>query len=291
MSQGRGVRDALKSIVPSWLADRADDLNKGFKVLWVIAQMADGVIQTSIEGVKAALPGLGTSTALALLGASRRILRGLAETDAEYAARLRQWLTIWTNAASDETLLLLLQTFLGPDNIGMPVMRIVNRAGLFTTLAADGVTFTQVQDSAWATAATSWDAVYQPERAQWWSDIWLIAYIDSARWPVYPTLSGPEFAAAWGSGELGTGHQVPQVAPQGVASIIADMKGAHTFVQSIIFTCDTGLFVPGSLGGVNNPNGRWGNFSAPNATTRIQARTRTIVSPSPTRYWACLRGG
>jgi hypothetical protein len=143
MSQGRGVRDALKSIIPSWLADRAGGLNKGFKVLWTIALMADGIVKASIEGVQAALPGIGTPTALRYIGASRRIIRGLGESDAAYAARLRGWLDLWTNAASDETTLRLLQAFLGPEpNGSTPACRIINRAGLFSYLDASG-NFTQ----------------------------------------------------------------------------------------------------------------------------------------------------
>lgn len=292
MSQGRGVRDALKSIVPAWLADRADDLNKGFKVLWVIAQMADGIVQTSIEGVKAALPGLGTPTALALIGASRRILRGVSETDDEYAARLRTWLDVWTNAASDEVLLQLLQGFLGPD-IALPKLRLITRAGHFTTLNVDG-SFTYDTDTDWTIPGSSWDTFYQPHHDQWWSDIWIVVYVNASRWPIYTSLTDPAWTAIWGAGTLGLGHQVPREAAQGVMSIIADMKGAHTFVQAVIFTTDTALYVPGALGGTGDPDGRWGSFSAPGFTSRVQAGVRTMSTGGglgAIRYWTPYRGG
>jgi hypothetical protein len=297
MSQGRGVRDALKSIVPSWLSDRAAGFNKGFKVLWTIAQIADGVIQTGIEGVQAALPGIGTPTALALIGASRGLIRGLTETDAEYAARLTTWLDVWVGAGSDETLISLLQNFLGPDSAGgpLPVVRMVNRAGLFTTIAANG-TITQTLDTDWTIPASSWDTIYNPEREQWWSDLWIIVYSQIntlQRWPIYTSLTDPAWVAAWGGSELGFGHAVPRVAYQGVMNIIANFKAAAAYVQAVIFTTDTTLFVPGLLGITGDPDGRWGNFSCRD-TGGIQIPIRTISTGGgigAVRYWCPPKGG
>lgn len=296
MSQGRGVRDALKSIVPAWLADRAAGLNKGFKVLWTIALMADGIVETSLEGVRAALPGVGTATALSLIGASRRIIRGLGESDDAYAARLRGWLDLWTQAASDETTIQLIQTFLGPEpSVGqqLATVQIMNRAGLFTRVDENGV-ITQTIDTDWTIPGLDWDTIYNPERAQWWSDIWLVVYVSAFRWTRYTDLTDPTWVAAWGAGTLGLGHPVPREAYQGVMNILADMKGAHTFVEAVIITTDTDLFAPGTFGSPDNPNGRWGNFSAPNVTTRIQEGVRNMASAFGskfTRYWAPVGGG
>jgi hypothetical protein len=69
------------------------------------------------------------------------------------------------------------------------------------------------------------------------SDIWIVLYVTDARWPFYYRASiDPAFIAAWGAGTLGTGHQVPREAYQGVMNIIADMKGAHTYVQAVIIS-------------------------------------------------------
>jgi hypothetical protein len=293
MSQGRGVRDALKSIVPAWLSDRAAGFNKGFKVLWTIALMADGIVEASLEGVRAALPGVGTATALHYIGASRRIIRGIGESDATYAARLRGWLDLWTNAASDETTLRLLQAFLGPEPDGStPTCRLINRAGLFSYLDSSGEFF-QDAPGTWTIPNLSWDLEYNPERSQWWSDIWIVLYVTNARWPFYFGLDDPAFAAAWGAGTLGTGHQVTREAYQGVMNIIADMKGAHTYVQAVIVSTDIELYAPDTLGIQGDPNGRWGAFSAPDSR-RIQIPERALTSnfgAGNIRYWAPPGGG
>ena len=283
---GRGIRDSIKSFVPNWLSNRLK-ANTAFRVLYVIAQMTDAMVETMIEGVRASQPGRGTSTADALIGQSRGILRGLSETDAQYEARLRAWLMLWQNAGSDQSLIRLIQGFLGPDASGIPVVRIVDRRGDFTSIDAAG-NITQTRDPAW-----NWDQYGEPARVNWWSDLWVIVYVDPTRWPTYSNLTDAAWLAAWGTyGGSGLGHQVPRAAVDGINSIIASFKGAHTFVQAVVISTDPSLFVPGALSTSGDPTGYWGWFSFALLPNNIQNPIRTTLNAGNTvRYWAPPNGG
>ena len=290
MSQAnRGIRDALKSIVPNWLSNRLKR-NTGFKVLWTWALLADGLVEVMLEGFRAAMPGKGTPTALGLIGQSRGIPRGIGESADAYAARLREWLTLWENAGSDETLMALLQAFLGVDNSRpLSPMRIVDRRGNFTSIDQFGVTSRTV-DTNW-----NWDSISNPERSTWWSDIWIIVYVDASRWQFYTGLLDFNWTQAWGdTGGFGwgEGHTVTREYVDGIMSIIATFKGAHTFINSVIITTDNNLFVPGSLGVAGNPNGKWGSFSYTEPSTGICAPIRTTITGAGNiRYWCPAGGG
>lgn len=277
MSSGRGLRHALKSFIPNWLSDR-----RGFKVayytLYNIALMADILVEVSLQGFRSPLPGIGTPTALPLIGQSRGLIQGLLESDGDYAARLTGWLYVWRDAGSADGLANLLKTYIGGPTT---TVRVVDRAGNFVSANADGTT-TETIDASW-----NWDKIYNPERTGWWSDIWIICYVDFTRWPVYTNLSDAAWLAAWGTyNGFGTGHQVPRNMVDGVNSIIAEFKGAHTFVESIVWTSDTTLFIPGYLAGV--PDGTWGGWSKQNATReQVAARLHGLT----TRYWNPRGGG
>ncbi len=275
----RNLRNALKSIIPNWLAD-VPGLNVGFAFLFIIALMGDLFIEAMLEGVFAAWPGKGTPTALALVGQSRGFTRGEAETDASYAERLRGWLDVWPNAGSDEVLARLIHIYLG-SNLKV---RVVDRKGQFTTIDTDGtVSFTT--DATW-----NWDATDIPERLTWCSDVWVIVYVTDGRWPTYYSLSDPAFISAFGHADgVGVGHEVPRAVPNDILSIISVFKGAHNWVEALVFTTDTAAFVPGSLG-VTYPNGTWGFWSR--YAGGVQSRARANDTAGGTvRYWIPVSGG
>ncbi len=266
----RNLRHALASIVPNWLAN-VPGLNVGYAVLYCIALLCDCLIEVMFEGLYAAYPGKGDSSALPYIGKSRGFGRFTGETDDAYAARLRAWLTTWPEAGSDELLVRLIQQFLG----GGLVVRAVDRRGRFTTIDGAG-NITIVSDATW-----NFDATELPARVGWWSDLWVIVYLDT-RWPVYTTLGDAAWIAGWGTytGDYGFGHQVPRSIPSDLKTLLAEFKGAHMYIEAIVFTTDTALFIPGSLT-AGFPNGRWGNWSRPIAGTQTPARAIT----SNLRYW------
>lgn len=270
----RGFRDSFRSYIPKWLSNRLDR-NVGYRFLYALIMPIDVMMQGVLEGVQAALPGYGTPTALPLIGRSRGILRGEVETDDAYAARQRAWLTTWTEAGSSERIAKEIHNYFG----NHPMIRIVDRAGKWVTVAADG-TVTETH------AAWDWDSVSNPERSGDWSDLWIIVY--PSNWiPItgdgmaFPNLSA--LVGVWGTHELGTGHQVFRLAVQSILGLVEQFKGAHTFVRAIIWSYDVTLFDPASPV-VGDPDGKWGYWGKPSGSSRVVARNPTC------RYWIPTNG-
>jgi hypothetical protein len=274
--------------------------------------MCDLLIEMMLQGYYAAF-GVGTPTALPVLAQARGILQGLAETDQHFAARLQQWLTYWYDAGSAEMLGFMLQNFIP----GSPTIIVWERSGRYTITYSP--TASQPireffgafgNDPNW-----NWDSVSNPERAGWWSDIWIVVYPDPyADWelPLIPETgwSNPAAAAQWASGGpqgLGIGHQVPRILVDGVLSIISTWKGAHTYVEAIIWTTaplsDIStpfagmpyLFCPTFLTTfAGNPDGTWGNWGKFSGGMTVASRTRETTLSGVTyhtRYWIPPGGG
>jgi len=267
MSSARGFRDSIRAFVPKWLQNRPG-LNVGYKFLYVVCAILDLMMEVTLQGVQAALPGVGTPTALPLIGQSRAIIRGEAESDASYAKRLRAWLDTWKNAGSSETLALQIQAFLG----NTPMVRIVTRSGYWVTLATDGTTST-------TTAAWNWDGASNPERAGWWSDLWIIIY------PTEWTVAGTIGATADPSHDVeGLGHLVPSSAVDGILAIVEQWKAAHTWIVALIWSYDVTLFDPAAPV-VGDPDGTWGNW----ALTDLAGHMEPARSAAA-RYWIPSQG-
>lgn len=257
-------RDSLREYVPKWLSDRPG-ANVGFRVLWSIAKTLDELAEVGVQGVQAAWPGLGTPTALPMIGRARGIVQGQTETNDHYAARLRGWLEAWSG---DRTLGLALQIheWLGNN----PRVRVVSRSGNWVTVNADGTIVRNV-------AAFDWDSVSHPERniaaAPWWSDEWVIVY--PTQWALRPgTLGG-----LTGDDGYGIGHLVPHSDVYALRGIIDDWKGAHAKVRAVIWTSDASLFDPTNPGSL--PNGNWGAWG----TTGNGARAKSDRNLTTCRYW------
>lgn len=74
------------SLVPSWLSS-----GDGGKILHSLARIKDVLVHRARLGLNARFPTRAGSSALALIGADRVILRGRSETSAHYAERLTRW--------------------------------------------------------------------------------------------------------------------------------------------------------------------------------------------------------
>jgi hypothetical protein len=259
------MRDQLRRWVPWWLSDRRFSSGKtvGFRYLWAMIACFDAITQWILEGLLAAWPGAGTLTALSLIGRSRGILRGQTDTDVEYASKLRQWLDKWAAAGSARQLAIELHEYLG----NRPMVRVITRAGFWVTVAADGtVTTTQ--------ATWNWDGTSHPERAGFWSEMWII---------IYPTQWAN--AGAWGDGrtwggrDSGLGHRTTRDSYQAVKSLISQWKSAHTRVRAVLWTSDATRYDPASP--ATCPNGTWGEWG----TTGDGARVASGRDLTTTRYW------
>jgi len=261
----RGLRNALASFVPKWMQNRPGR-NVGFRYLYVFAQLIDVMIEQVDQGVQASWPGVGTPTALPLIGQSRGLGRGEAETDGHYATRLVRWLDTWAEAGSDAMLVTQIQNYLG----NTPTVRVIDRSGFWVSIAPDGTVSR-------ATAAWDWDSHSNPERAGWWSDLWIIVY--PTEWAITgSTLS--TLVGKWGTPDPGTGHATTRVAHDAILGLVATWKGAHTKVQAIVWSYDASLFDPASPSAPGNPDGYWGFWGKDDGSgSRIPARNLTC------RYW------
>jgi hypothetical protein len=264
----KGFRDSFREYTPSWLQNRPA-LNVAYRFLWSMIVPLDLMMQAIFEGLKAAWPGVGTPTAFPYIGRSRGILRGEAESDTSYATRLIAWLDTWKDAGSDAVLAGQIQSYLG----NTPMVRIVDRAGHWTTIASDGTVTTN--DAAW-----DWDSHSNPERAGYWSELWIIVY--PTEWAITGTTLA-SLVGLWGTGTgLGTGHAVPRAAVDAILSLVATWKGAHTYVRAIIWSYDGTLFDPTNPGSL--PDGYWGNWSKNVSGNRRPSRS------SSARYWVPRTG-
>jgi hypothetical protein len=260
-------RDAIRKYVPPWLSDRpSSGRTVGFRMLWSMVAPIDSSAEVLIQGLMARLPAVGTNTALPYTGRTRGILRGQNETDAEYAARLRGWLERWRLAGSMDAIALTLHEYLANN----PRVRVVNRAGYMVTVDTDG-SITKEQTS-W-----DWDSVSHPERAGFWSEIWIIVY--PMQWgktgPFLDTAGSP----TWGEDDLGIGHDVTREEYDAVKALIATWKSAHTKVRAIIWSLDSDAFDPSTPASM--PDGNWGAWGG----TGSGIRTFSSRDYSTCRFW------
>jgi hypothetical protein len=259
-------RDEIRSYVVPWLSDRktaTPERTAGFRYLWSMVAPLDAAMDVLFQGIAARYPSFGTSTALPLIGRSRGLLRGQTDTDAEFAAKLLLWLEKWRHAGSQRQLAIELHEYLG----NHPRVRVVNRAGHWVTVAQDG-TVTET------TAAWDWDSVSNPERAGYWSEMWIIIY--PTRWAIAGNWGD---GRNWGEQDSGLGHLVTGVEHDAVRGLIAQWKSAHSRVRTVIWTSDATLFdpaVPASC-----PDGTWGQWSSGGSGSRV-ASNRNVTT---CRYW------
>ena len=267
-SNGR-FRVFFGRFTPWWLAERVKSaLTVGFRVLWGMIAPLDAALDVLDQGAQAAWPGVGTPTALPLIGRSRGIIRGQSDTDEEFAHRLRVYLDTSRKYGSQWAIANALHEFL----LGRPKVRVVNRAGRMTTIDTDGTV--TVEDVAW-----DWDSVTNPENATHWWDEWVIVY--SPPWALTGPTIGTPGCVEFGKG---IGHFVPRQDVDAVRMLIAQTQSAHSYVRTVIWTYDATLFNPASS--PTMPDGRWGQWSMddPNLPPGSGSRIRSSRSLD-CRYW------
>lgn len=268
-------RDIFKSYITPWLADRLDPnagqdqpgpsiLNAGYRYLWTMIAPLDAAAENLVQSLQAAWPGIGTPTALPLIERMRGIVRGEGESDDAYVARAKTWLDQWRAAGSAEGIALAIQQYLSAH----PQIRIVTRSGYWVTLHTDGTIVTQ--QGTW-----NWDGTSNPERAGFWSEIWIIIYPS----PWSDSGSFLNTGLKWGGDGLGVGHDVDRVEYDAVQGLIAQWKSAHTKIRAVVWTTDGTLFDPNTPASL--PDGTWGGWGG----TGSGSRTRSGRNYTTCRYW------
>lgn len=265
-------RDSIAKLVPWWLSDRRLQSGKwtGYRFLWSIAAYLDSLVEATLQALRAPWPDQGTPTALPMIARSRGILRGQADTDATFAAKLIKWLDKWAYAGSARQLAIEIHEYLG----NAPMIRIIQRPKIgaggisrWETCSSTGVI--TVTNAAW-----DWDSISNPERAGNWSELFIV---------IYPTQWA--FSGNWGDGRLwgarnsGIGHRATRQERDAVHALISQWKSAHTLIRSVIWTSDPTLFDPTAP--LTCPDGTWGQWGGQGNGSRTASGRNTTSC----RYW------
>lgn len=253
-------RTAFYRLVPKWLSS-----GDGEKVLYSVGLVLDAFAERARLGVLARFPTYAPPDALAALGRDRGFFRGLQDTDASYAERMRPHLDFWPRVGSGFPILEQLQAYLGePTRV-----RIVTNHSTWYTIEADGSRSEDQQ------LEGDWDWDGNTTGAPYWQRFWVIIYPPPELWiPLDPYGSLPpygEIDGTWGS--TATAEQV-----QTVREIVRKYKPAHARCVNIIVSFDPDLFDP-SEDPTSPPDGDWGNLWRTDAGVRRANRSRDAI------YW------
>lgn len=252
-------RARFKRFLPSWLAE-----GEGEALWWSMSVMIDAFLQRTYDGLRARFPTYAPTDALRYISRDRKIVRGIGETDAEFAERLIRWLDDHKVRGNPFALMEQLQAYCrtgDPDY--MVRVRTVDRRGNWYTIDRDGTRSVTLDSGNW-----SWDALAASPS---WARFWVI---------IYPYLDEPwSDSPEWGDGRLygdkvstiGTTATLAEVAA--VRQIVREWKPAGTRCENIIIAFDDTSFDPTAP----EPTGDWDKMS----DSPISWKKRLATA----RYW------
>lgn len=239
--------ELFQEITPSWLHD-----GEGGGVLASLALMKDDFKARAKLALMTRFPSYAVDdAALAAIGRDRKIIRGINEPAASYAARLVQAPDDHRTRGNPFALLKQLRGYLQAPC----VVRTVDRRGNWYSIDADGNHSASINTANW-----DWDGL--PASPQW-GRYWVIIYPVDGTTPWAPAgkIGDPDL---WGTGliggdpqaTIGTTATVDQVAS--VKSIIREWKPAGMTCEWVIIAFDAASFSPA---GSTDPAGLWANWS------------------------------
>ena len=255
-------RDFIREISPPWLRR-----TWGERYLYVPGILVDATIDWITEGMRARFPERADSTALSAIGRDRKIVRGFAEPEAAYRARLLTWLEAWGIAGNPIAILEQLAGYLSPYAVRI---RVVWARGTWFTRHPDGTIETHFKRGNW-----DWDG-----RPDLRTQFWVVIYpLDSGVFVEHPEWNDPDlWGGSWGSsvnGVWGSSATVEQVAA--IRGLVSEWKPAGTFCNHIIVAFDEALFDP--LGPVDQLDGLLGLPAKIVGGSYVPSRPRGAV------YW------
>lgn len=242
--------EAFSKLVPWWLSE-----GDGGKVLASLSLMSDDFKARAKNALLARFPDYAPDdAALAALGRDRRIVRGINEPAAAYAARLKRALDDLRRRGSPFALLEQLQAYLQAPC----VVHTVDVSGNWFSIDAAGVETSNLMLGDWV-----WDAL----PAAQWSRFFVVIHPVALVTPWHITgLFGAAGAVAE-SDTLGTTATPDQVAQ--MRQIVRDWKPAHAKCEWIIVSYDAAEFGPGT-GTVTS--GLFGDWSKVVSGVRVASR-------------------
>ncbi len=226
-------------MAPRWLTE-----GEGGLVGYALDVVKDAFMDRAYRGLLARFPQNdangtpGVTDALTAMGRDRRVVRGIDESDTDYAARLVTWLDDRRTAGNPYTLMRVLHAYTGTaDGVSF---RTVDVNGNWYSRAADGTETASLGTGNWL-----WDS--DTDR---WSRFWVIIY-PGTLW---------EDEDVWGTGVYGdtSGTIGSTVTPEQAATlraIVADWKPQGTR-GDVILALDPSSFDPTTP----EPDGLWGKW-------------------------------
>ena len=272
------LRESIRGVLPYFLAEGEEEApNVGWKIMWSIALQADAMIDWVIEGSRAALPGVGTPTALPIIARARAVVRGRVETETSFVERLVSWRELHRARGKMFGVAREVQHYLGPTAAGgWWEVRVVNRGGTWGILDTTR-TWSWIDPPA-AAWSWDWDSVSHPERSACHADMWVIVCPP----PGSTVESAPPFqhVPAWGVSTTSWGHEAPQAEVGTLRNLVDAWKAARTRVLAVIWApavhMGSPVLDPREAGSIR-PNGQWGSWGTGNS--RVASR------PSWLRFW------
>lgn len=265
----RPFRVLRKYLTTRWLTDE-----EGEKIGYSLDLLKDMFAQRAFLGLLAGFPQNGPNgetappDALARMARDRRVVRGIFETDAEHAARLKTWLDERQTSGNPFTLMRQLAGYTG--NKHGVSFRTVDARGNWYSRDANGAESYLLKTENW-----NWDDRPFEDGKRRWSRFWVIIYAGTL-WAPSSYNWGDAAGPGWGgstTGTLGSTATVEHV--QTVRAIVADWMGAGKRCVNIILAFDPASFDPTAP----EPDGLWEHWSKVVANVRVPARLSTA------RYW------
>lgn len=249
-----------KFLQPRWLNDGEGEL-----VGYSLDLVKDAFIERLRLGHLAKYPQndpSGETTAppdsLAAMGRDRRVIRGIFDTDATYAAKLVRYLDDRRRCGNPLMIMQKLAEYCGP----LPSFRIVDVRGNWYSRAADGTESVLLNEGNW-----DWDG-----DTSRWSRFWVLVY-PNGLWGTESTTWGDPADSVWGSDPTTDmlGITATQEHVASLKFIVNDWKPAGTRCSQIIFAFDPTSFDPSTP----EPDGEWGHWGKVDTGVRVPSRLDT----------------
>lgn len=224
---------------PRWLTQGGDSELVGYS----LDVLADASVERIRRGLLARFPQgngrtLPPADALEAMGKDRRVIRGIGETDEEYAERLIPWLDDRKTQGGPFALMRTLAAYVR----GGSSFRTVDQRGNWFSRSAAGVETYTLNTGNW-----NWDGSPASE----WSKFWAIIY-PGTTWAQTLTWGGT--GLAWGGTGLTWGTTATPGQVKTTRQIVREWKPAGTTCVNIIVAFDLASFNPASP----EPDGTWG---------------------------------
>lgn len=254
-------RHLRKFLGPRWLT--TDDDGEPDPVGYSLDLVKDGFIERLRLGLMARLPqndpsGVTTAPtdALEAMGRDRRIRRGINETDAGYAVRLKRWLDDWGRAGTPYMLMQQLAAYCGSGF----AFRTVDARGNWYSRDADGVETSSLDTGNW-----DWDGGVGAR----WARFWVIVY-PNGFW-VTTVDDWGDTDLDWDEPDHAWGSTITPNQATTLRQIVNDWKPAGTRCVSIILAFDPASFDPSAP----EPAGEYGRWSKTTDGVRVASRLST----------------